>query len=158
MAMLTIRQRRALLRNSLVFAGFATVAVLLGVPARAFEAQQFYSNDEGQVEFVMPSGNIGCIYTPEGGTSVYETAGGLAEIQCDRVEPNYVRAILGGQDDGYLIEDVGDASCCSLGQKFQYDHVVTLGPFQCLSERRGLTCAREDGHGFFLSRALVQAK
>lgn len=158
MAMLTTRQRRALLRNSLVFAGFAAVAVLLGVPARAFEAQQFYANDEGQVEFVMPSGNIGCVYTPEGGTSVYETWDGLAEIQCDRVEPNYVRAILGGQDDGYLVEDVGDASCCSLTQKFQYDHVVTLGPFQCLSERRGLTCAREDGHGFFLSRALVQAK
>lgn len=154
----TTRQRRALLRNSLVFAGFAALVVLLGVPAKAFEAQQFHANDEGQVEFVMPSGNIGCVYTPAGGTSVYETADGLAEIQCDRVEPNYVRAILGGQDEGYLIDNVGDASCCSLSQQFQYDHIVTLGPFQCLSERRGLTCAREDGHGFFLSRALVQAK
>lgn len=159
MAMLaTNRQRRALLRNALVFSGFAIAAVLLGVPAKAYEAQQMLANDEGQVEFVMPSGNIGCIYTPEGGTSVYETMDGLAEIQCDRVEPDYVRAILGGQGEGYLIDDVGDASCCSLTQQFGYDHVVTLGPFQCLSERRGLTCARDDGHGFFLSRALVQAK
>lgn len=154
----TTRQRRALVRNSLVFAGFAALAVLLGVPAKALEVQRFYANDEGQVEFVMPSGNIGCIYTPAGGTSVYETVDGLAEIQCDRVEPSYVRAILGGQGEGYLIDDVGEASCCSLNQQFQYDRVVTLGPFQCLSERRGLTCAREDGHGFFLSRALVQAK
>jgi hypothetical protein len=159
MAMLTTtRQRRALLRNSLIFAGLAALVVLLGVPARAYEPQQFFANDEGQVEFVMPSGNIGCIYTPAGGTSFYETVDGLAEIQCDRVEPSYVRAILGGQGDGYLIDDVGDASCCSLTQKFDYDHVVTLGPFQCLSERRGLTCARQDGHGFFLSRALVQAR
>lgn len=154
----THRQRRALLRNSLVFAVFATLAVLLGVPAKAYELQNFFANDEGQIEFVMPSGNIGCIYTPAGGTSFYETANGLAEIQCDRVEPDYVRAILGGQGEGYLVEDVGDASCCSLTQRFEYDHVVALGPFQCLSERRGLTCARQDGHGFFLSRALVQAR
>ncbi len=154
----TTRRRRALLRNSLIFAGFAAIAVLLGVPAKAYEPQQFFANDEGQVEFIMPSGNIGCIYTPIGGTSFYESADGLAEIQCDRVEPSYVRAILGGQGQGYLLDNVGDAACCSLSQTFDYDHVVTLGPFQCLSERRGLTCARQDGHGFFLSRALVQAR
>lgn len=154
----TTRQRRTMLRNSLIFAGFASLVVLLGVPAKAIEPQQLFANDEGQVEFVMPSGNIGCIYTPAGGTSVYETEDGLAEIQCDRVEPDYVRAILGGQGEGYLINDVGDASCCSLTQQFQYGGVATLGPFQCLSERRGLTCARDDGHGFFLSRALVQAR
>ena len=154
----TRRQRRALVRNSLVFAGFAALAVLFGVPARAYEPQHFFANEEGQVAFVMPSGNIGCTYTPEGGTSVYQTWDGLAEIQCDRVEPDYVRAILGGQGEGVLLDDVGDAGCCSLTQRFEYDHVVTLGPFQCLSERRGLTCARADGHGFFLSRALVQAK
>lgn len=154
----TNRQRRALLRNSLVFVGLAALAVLLGVPAKAYEAQQLFANDEGQVEFMTPSGNIGCLYTPAGGTSFYATADGLAELQCDRVEPAYVRAILGGQGEGVLLDDVGDASCCSITQQIDYEHVVTLGPFQCLSERRGLTCARADGHGFFLSRALVQAK
>lgn len=154
----TNRQRRSVVRNSIMFAGIAALVVVLGTPAKAYEFQSMYSNDEGQVEFVMPSGNIGCIYTPAGGTSHYETWDGLAEIQCDRVEPNYVRAILGGQDEGYLVEEIGDPSCCSLGQTFRYDHVVDLGPFQCLSARNGLTCAREDGHGFFLSRALVQAK
>jgi hypothetical protein len=157
--MLTIQRRhRVSVRNSLVFAGFASLAVLFGVPAKAYEVQQMYANDEGQIEFVMPSGNIGCIYTPAGGTSVYQTWDGMAEIQCDRVEPNYVRAILGGQGEGYFADDVEEASCCSLTQKFQYDHVATFGPFQCLSTTKGLTCAREDGHGFFLSRALIQAK
>lgn len=154
----TNRQRRAVVRNSLMFAGIAALVVLLGTPAKAYELQSMYSNDEGQVEFTMPSGNIGCVYTPAGGTSVYETWDGLAEIQCDRVEPNYIRAILGGQDEGYIVQEIGDPSCCSLNQKFQYGHYVELGPFQCLSETKGLTCAREDGHGFFLSRALVQAK
>ena len=157
--MFTIQRRhRATVRNSAVFGGLAILTLLLGVPAKAYEVQNMQADPSGQVEFVMPSGNIGCIYTPEGGTSVYETWDGLAEIQCDRVEPDYVRAILGGDGAGYVLDDVGDPSCCGLAQKFQYDHVVVLGPFQCLSTTKGLTCAREDGHGFFLSRALVQAK
>ena len=154
----TNRHRLVVVRNALFLVAVAAVAVLFGVPARAYETQQLFSNDEGQVEFVTPSGNIGCIYTPAGGTSVYETTDGLAEIQCDRVEPDYIRAILGGQGEGYILDDVGDASCCSLNQQIEYGHIVTLGPFQCLSERQGLTCARDDGHGFFLSRKLVQAK
>ena len=156
--LITNRTRRICIRNAVFLTAVAGLAVLFGVPARAYETQQLSSNDEGQVEFVTPSGNIGCIYTPEGGTSVYETTDGLAEIQCDRVEPDYIRAILGGQGEGYIPDDVGDASCCSLTQQIDYGHIVTLGPFQCLSERQGLTCARDDGHGFFLSRKLVQAK
>ena len=152
------RHRRTVIRNVVFLTAVAAVALVLGLPAKAYEAQQLAPNDEGQVEFVTPSGNIGCIYTPEGGTSVYDTEDGLAEIQCDRVEPDYIRAILGGQGEGYVIKDVGDPSCCSLNQQIDYGHVVTLGPFQCLSERQGLTCARDDGHGFFLSRKLVQAK
>jgi len=156
--MLITARRRASIRQSLVFGGIAVLALVLALPARAYEVQQLQADDEGQVVFVMPSGNIGCIYTPAGGTSVYETEDGLTEIACDRVEPNYVRAILGGSGAGYVLDDVGDASCCSLDQVFNYERVVQLGPFQCLSTRKGLTCAREDGHGFFLSRALVQAK
>ncbi|MBU1303979.1 MAG: hypothetical protein KKF33_00465 [Alphaproteobacteria bacterium] len=133
------------------------MAGILVLPAGAYDLQNLRSNSEGQVEFTTPSGNIGCIYTPAGGTSYYETADGLAEIQCDRVEPKYVRAILGGKGAGYFAA-ADDASCCSLTQKLNYGKVAQLGPFQCLSERTGLTCARPDGHGFFLSKALVQAK
>ncbi|UYO01302.1 MAG: hypothetical protein KIT02_02620 [Devosia sp.] len=115
-------------------------------------------NAHGQVEFVMPSGNIGCIYTPAGGTPVYQTADGGAEIQCDRVEPAYIRGVLGATGGGRVFSNVGDQGCCGAGQVFRYDHVVELGPFQCLSTRKGLTCARADGHGFFLSRAMVEAR
>lgn len=45
------RRRRALIRNALVFAGFAALAVLLGVPAKADEPQQVHANAEG--------GNVG---------------------------------------------------------------------------------------------------
>ena len=151
------RQRRNIFKTALVLAMLAGIAIVLGLPAQAAEFQQLNANQYGQVEFTTPSGNIGCIYTPSGGTPVYETHGG-DEIQCDRVAPSYVRAVLADDGAAYRINDVGDASCCSLGQTIEYGKVAQIGPFQCLSERRGLTCARADGHGFFLSRALIQVK
>ncbi|WP_248304966.1 hypothetical protein [Devosia sp. FKR38] len=145
------------LRSALGLAAVTLAATLAVAPAQAYDTQRLRQTSEGQVEFITPSGNIGCIYTPAGGTSFYATVDGKAEIQCDRVEPKYVRAILGGSGAAYFAP-ADDASCCSLVQKLNYDRVAQLGPFQCLSERKGLTCARADGHGFFLSKALIQAK
>jgi hypothetical protein len=152
------RQHRSAVKTALIIAAIASIAIVLGVPAQAGQFQQLDVGQYGQVEFNAPSGNIGCIYIPAGGTPVYETANGGAEIQCDRVEPSYVRTILGDAGAAYRINDVGDASCCSIEQTIHYGRTVELGPFQCLSERRGLTCARADGHGFFVSRALIQVK
>ena len=56
------------------------------VPARAIGVAE---------HFVMPSGNIGCTYIPEGGTDVYEPVDGGPELSCDRIEPKYLRATLG---------------------------------------------------------------
>ncbi len=156
--MRTNRHRRLLVRNATIAAAIAALGILLGVPARAYEFQNMNANAYGQVELVMPSGNIGCIYTPAGGTPFYSTMDGQAEIQCDRVEPAYIRGVLGASGPGVIVKDVGDPSCCGGSQKFQYDRVVQLGPFQCLSTRKGLTCARQDGSGFFLSRAVVEAR
>ena len=152
------RQRRNIFKTALVLAVVAGIAIVLGVPAQAAQFQHLDASQYGQIEFNTPSGNIGCIYTPAGGTPVYETVNGGAELQCDRVAPAYVRAILGDAGAAFRINDVGDASCCSLVQTIEYGKAVQLGPFQCLSERRGLTCARADGHGFFVSRALIQVK
>jgi hypothetical protein len=152
------RQHRTAVKTGLIVALITGLAIVLGVPAQAAQFQQLQTSQYGQIEFGTPSGNIGCIFTPAGGTPVYETVNGGAEISCDRVEPNYVRTILGDSGAAYRINDVGDASCCSLTQTIQYGKTVELGTFQCLSERRGLTCARADGHGFFLSRALIQVK
>lgn len=108
-------------------------------------------------EFIMPSGNIGCIYIPEGGTDVYQPEDGGPELSCDRIEPKYVRAILGRSGKGRVLSDVGDQGCCSAQKTLDYGEVWRGGPFTCYSERTGLTCERDDGHSFLLSRARVKA-
>lgn len=110
-----------------------------------------------QEEFVLPSGNIGCIYTPEGGTSTYRPDDGGPELACDRVEPRYVRATLSAQGPASLNRRVGDAGCCSATTVLDYGQTWRQGPFSCTSTRTGLTCEREDGHSFFLSRRRIDA-
>ncbi|WP_349435736.1 hypothetical protein [Pararhizobium sp. A13] len=110
-----------------------------------------------QEEFVLPSGNIGCVYTPEGGTEVYRPADGGPELSCDRVAPRYVRATLSRDGAAILVRDVGDQGCCSAGSVLDYGETWTAGPFSCLSTRTGLSCERNDGHSFFLSRRRIDA-
>jgi hypothetical protein len=110
-----------------------------------------------QEEFVLPSGNIGCIYTPEGGTQVYQPADGGPELSCDRIEPRYVRATLSRKGTATMANDVGDPSCCSAGPVLDYGQSWAAGPFSCLSTRTGLSCERNDGHSFFLSRKRLAA-
>lgn len=110
-----------------------------------------------QEEFVLPSGNIGCIYTPAGGTETYQPVGGGPELSCDRVEPRYVRATLTGSGPAVLISTVGDQSCCSAGPVLDYGQTWRAGPFSCLSTRTGLSCERNDGHSLFLSRKRINA-
>ena len=91
---------------------FATASLaifMLAVPALAVE---FESNDQGFTEFNMPSGNIGCFYVPAGGTDVYKTSDGGAELSCDRVAPSYIRVQLGSSGKAERITNVGDPSCC----------------------------------------------
>jgi hypothetical protein len=110
-----------------------------------------------QEEFVLPSGNIGCVYTPEGGTDVYQPTDGGPELSCDRIEPRYVRATLSRKGVAALFNNVGDQSCCSAGPVLDYGETWTAGPFSCLSTRTGLSCERDDGHSFFLSRRRIDA-
>ncbi len=110
-----------------------------------------------QEGFVLPSGNIGCVYTPEGGTEVYQPADGGPELSCDRVAPRYVRATLSRNGAATLFKDVGDQGCCSAGSVLDYGETWTAGPFSCLSTRTGLSCERNDGHSFFLSRKRLSA-
>lgn len=112
----------------------------------------------GQAEhFVMPSGNIGCTYIPEGGTQTYQPVDGGPELACDRVEPTYLRAILGRSGKAVVLTDVQDRGCCGGGRVIPYGEIWHAGPFTCYSERTGLTCERGDGHSFLLSRARVRA-
>lgn len=110
---------------------------------------------EEQIEFVLPSGNIGCIYTPKGGVAHYQPAGGGPELLCDRVEPKYIRIILGAMGPAELLGNVGDASCCSAEPVLAYGKTWSEGPFTCTASAKGLRCARGK-NGFFMSRARLE--
>ena len=122
--------------------------ITLAVSAPAYAAEQ--------IEFVLPSGNIGCIYTPKGGVPNYHPVDGGPELSCDRVEPEYVRIILGPTGNAVLHKNVGDASCCSAEPVLAYGKRWKAGPFRCKSSTSGLDC-RRGAHGFFMSRARLEA-
>ena len=134
------------------YAASAFVILALATPALAIE---FESNDQGFTEFTMPSNNVGCTYVPAGGTDVYKTSDGEAELTCDRVEPSYVRVLFGSSDKAERITNVGDASCCSAENIFEYGEVWSEGPFSCISATTGITCTRGT-HGFSMSHKAVK--
>ena len=103
------------------------------------------------VAFMAPSGNVGCIYIPAGGTAVYQTSDGGAELSCDRVAPSYVRITLPERGVAQLIENVGDPSCCS-GQALADGDAWEDGPFECQISEEEIVCRSRDGHGFILNR------
>ena len=136
---------------------FAALFVLSVGPACAQEVELEATGD-GQIVFSMPSGNIGCIYTPEGGTEFYEPEDGGPELSCDRVAPSYVNIRL-GMEGAIRTDDPGEQGCCGMDQVLEYGSAATLGPFMCASSTRGLACETEDGaHGFFLSRARISVE
>ncbi|MEO7223331.1 MAG: hypothetical protein ABIY37_12735 [Devosia sp.] len=132
-----------------------TLAALCAAPAAGAKEQSFKPSKSGQIEFMTPSGNIGCLYTPEGGTDVYDPLDGGPELICDRVEPDYVRVILGPEVEAEAIFDPGEQPCCS-GPKFNYDNELELDGFICHSETTGLVCQTTNGeHGFLMSKAHI---
>ena len=129
-----------------------TVTLLAVAPARARE-QVFVPEDDGQIGFVMPSGNIGCIYTPRGGTSSYQPVDGGPEISCDRIAPSYVNITLGPRSAAVLTRNPGEQGCCGGANVFAYGNTVSFDGFQCSSSDAGLICETPDKkHGLCLSR------
>jgi hypothetical protein len=136
----------------LVSASLALSAPLAMAAERSFPVDQ-----NGQIAFITPSRNVGCTYTPKGGTEIYEPADGGPELACDRIEPLYVRLILAAKGKAWIYENVGDVSCCSESNVLNYGDSWHAGPYSCVSEESGLTCRRKDGHGFFASRKRLSA-
>jgi hypothetical protein len=133
----------------------AALALLIAVPVHA-EEQVLDVMDNGQIGFVMPSGNIGCLYTPEGGTDIYAPVDGGPELICERVEPSYVTVILGAEGEPQVIEDPGEQSCCGADNLFAYGNVIELDGFYCVSATTGLTCESDEGYGFSMARAGIE--
>jgi hypothetical protein len=130
-----------------------TAMLMLGAPAAHAKQQTFTEQDNGQISFVMPSGNIGCIYTPKGGTDVYQPVDGGPEISCDRIEPSYVNITLGPKGPAKLTENPGEQGCCGGDNVFAYGNTAKVGPFLCSSSTAGLICETADKkHGLCLSR------
>lgn len=111
----------------------------------------------GAYTFVMPSGNVACIYTPPGGSAVYVPLDGGPELSCDRAAPTYLRFTLARSGPAMVLGDVGDPSCCGGTSVLPYGTSLQLPPFTCTSAQNGLTCKRADGNGFFISKARIEA-
>ena len=128
------------------------VLLLVALPVEAKE-QILKPQDNGQISFVMPSGNIGCIYTPRGGTDTYQPANGGPEISCDRIAPSYVNITLGPKGPAVLTDNPGEQGCCGGDNVFAYGNTATLDGFICSSSTAGLVCETPDKkHGLCLSR------
>ena len=128
-------------------------AMFTAAPAAA-EEQQFKAEPNGQITFVMPSNNIGCIYTPKGGTQTYQPTDGGPEISCDRIAPSYVKLTLGPKGPAVLTENPGEQPCCSGSNVFAYGNTAHLDGFVCTSSTAGLTCETPDKrHGFCVAKS-----
>ena len=136
----------------------AVIAVLFAGSALAQSPMPLPPDPSGATTFVMPSGNIACIYTPAGGSSVYVPVDGGPELACDIAEPNYLRLVLADNGPAQLLNGVSDPSCCGGTTTLPYGQWAFLPPFVCRSGQSGLTCQHNTtGHGFFMSKAQIQA-
>jgi len=134
----------------------AAIAVSFFICAVAAQAASFAPTADGLINFQLPSGNIGCTYVPDGGTPVYTPEDGRAELQCDRVEPSYMRVVMGSSGAAKKYANVGDASCCGFSNVLDYGETWKMGPFSCTSATTGVTCTR-GSHGLKMSRKSVKA-
>lgn len=139
-----------------MLARLASAVGLVVMTAGSAGAAGYYTFDpdaSGSTSFIMPSQNIGCIYTPQGGSSVYTPPDGGPELLCDRVMPSYRRFILSSSGKAVMYTNVGDQGCCGGDNTLPYGTSWRIEPFTCKSASTGLTCTRDDGHGFFISKA-----
>jgi hypothetical protein len=128
----------------------AVLALLLAVaPAAA----------AGLSQFVLPSRNIGCIYSsPDRYTKGYS-------LRCDiasglRPEPRREAAACELDLTGLSLSPTRRASVTCAGDTaidrrsrvLAYGSRWRAGPFTCVSRVTGLTCTSRAGHGLFLSR------
>jgi uncharacterized protein DUF6636 len=98
--------------------------------------------------FYSPSHRIDCEIDTGGRT-------GPDSLYCKTLQP----ARSASMDDRGTVTTCSGQSC--LGDAAEgtptlaYGQTVSLGPFQCLSARTGVTCTAAHGHGFVISTAGV---
>src|ERR1700743_3011276 len=135
-----------------------TLTALMLMPAASFAQQtniDFAAGAGGQITFVLPSHNVECTYTPQGGPPTYKPLDGGPELSCDRRDPKYVRVVMTPKTLKRF-DGVGDQSCCGADNPLSYGSHWSKGPFACEAAEAGLTCKRADGRGFVISRERVE--
>jgi hypothetical protein len=147
--------RRLAQASSALACGVLLFVLAASSSAQAPQTVEFRPEASGQINFVMPSQNIGCVYTPAGGTPLYKPFDGGPELSCDRIEPQYVRVVL-TPSSLRRFDNVADGGCCGVENVFAYGSRWSNGPFTCESATSGLTCLRADGRGFVISRANIE--
>lgn len=134
----------------------ALLALLAAPPAAAGGEVTIPPAPDGTVAFVMPSGNVGCRFIPAGGTGVYTTRTGRAELHCTRVAPSWRMVILDAAGHPGQPFAPGEVGGLDDGPVLPYGSFWRKGPFTCLSARAGLVCINADGHGLRLARATAE--
>ena len=132
------------------------IALIAAAPAWAGGNEtSFPVAPDGTVLFVTPSGNIGCLYMPAGGTATYATLSGQEELHCTRVAPTYTVVILDHAQDHPAAIASGEVPGLDAGPVLPYGRFWQHGGFTCLSATSGLTCINSTGAGLRMARAGV---
>jgi hypothetical protein len=107
--------------------------------------------------FQSPTGNIQCAIS----------TGDYSGVRCDILDysPSFEQSSpdcefdWGGSfgvdseaDTGYLL-CVSDAVAGGEPETLAYGEAKQLGPYRCTSEKTGISCSNQSGHGFALSKA-----
>ncbi|MGL6210056.1 MAG: DUF6636 domain-containing protein [Paracoccaceae bacterium] len=125
----------------------ALILALAATPALADDFMQFQS----------PTGNIHCLIA----------TGDYAEARCDMIEltPTYRQPppdcdldwgsafTVGLASRQGQLACVGDTAINPDSIVLGYGKTLSLGGFDCTSEKTGMTCTNPGGHGFTLSKA-----
>jgi hypothetical protein len=115
-----------------------------------------FPDEDGVVEFTTPSENIARQYFAKP-TAARALEDGAPRLSRDRANPTYARVILGGAKGvASRRDDPSDQTCRGADHLPRFGDHWTGGPFTCLSEKSGLTCRNESGHGLFMSLEAIQ--
>ena len=136
--------------------------VLIGAMALAFanpgvasaRTLSFPPKQDGIVQFVTPSGNIGCTYIPFDGAGGIATGVNGPELHCYRLYGKFEAVSLGPVAKALKLVVRGKLACCKTRNVLAYGNTWATGGYACTSKRSGLAC-RRGKHGFSISAASI---
>lgn len=107
------------------------------------------------VTFQSPTGNIGCfIMTGEETMARCDIADYTPSFVNDQglCELDYGNAFAVGQYGRGGVACVGDTALLEDAEVLEYGEEISIGGITCWSEKTGMTCANNNGHGFSVSK------